>query len=201
MTIRAVIFDIGGVLEATPSTGWEERWAAKLGLSGAEFEERLAVIWKSGATGTATLREIEQRIGESLGLDQTQLRAFMDDVWTEYLGTLDVELAAYFTGLRPQYRTGILSNSFVGAREREQSAYGLEDMCDVIVYSHEEGLMKPDPRFYQIVCDRLEVAPDEAVFLDDVAACVQGALTLGMKAVRFLDTRQAIADVQRLLAA
>jgi putative hydrolase of the HAD superfamily len=78
----------------TPSTGWEEGWAGKLGLSRVEFEQRLAAPWKSGATGTATLAEIEQRISESLGLDHLQLRAFMDDVWTEYLGTLNVELAA-----------------------------------------------------------------------------------------------------------
>jgi hypothetical protein len=36
-------------------------------------------------------------------------------------------------------------NSFVGAREREQALYGFKDMCDVIVYSHEVGWLKPDP--------------------------------------------------------
>ena len=83
----------------------------------------------------------------------------MDDAWAEYLGMLNHELAAYFAGLRLRYRTGILSNSVVGAREREQALYGFEDMCDTIVYSHEVGWRKPDPRIYWAVCDRLETAP------------------------------------------
>ncbi|HEY1519004.1 MAG TPA: hypothetical protein VGF91_21415 [Solirubrobacteraceae bacterium] len=70
----------------------------------------------------------------------------MDDIWAEYLGTLNQHIADYFASLRPAYRTSILSNSLVGAREREQAAYGFEDMCDVVVYSHEIGLSKPDPR-------------------------------------------------------
>jgi beta-phosphoglucomutase-like phosphatase (HAD superfamily) len=60
-------------------------------------------------------------------------------------------------------------NSFVGAREREQALYGFKDMCDVIVYSHEVGWLKPDPRVYRVACERLGCAPDEAVLLDDVA--------------------------------
>ncbi|MEX2626162.1 MAG: hypothetical protein WD225_04725, partial [Ilumatobacteraceae bacterium] len=49
---------------------------------------------------------------------------FMDDLWAEYLGTPNTELIDYFTGLGGRVRTGILSNSFVGAREREQERYG-----------------------------------------------------------------------------
>jgi putative hydrolase of the HAD superfamily len=98
--------------------------------------------------------------------------------------------------LRPRYKTGILSNSFVGARERERDAYGFEDLCDVVVYSHEEGLEKPDPRFYRIVTDRLGVRPDEAVLVDDHEICVQGARDVGMAAVLFCDNEQAIADLE-----
>jgi epoxide hydrolase-like predicted phosphatase len=200
MTIQAVVFDIGGVLEFTPATGWQQRWATALDMDFADFEARLGPIWRLGATGAATLEEIEQRSREALSLDRTQTLELMNDAWAEYLGSLNQRLATYFVGLRPRYRTGILSNSFVGARDREQAAYGFEDMCDVVVYSHEEGVMKPEPRFYRLVCARLDVPPAETVFLDDVQACVDGALTLGMKAVRFVDTDEAIAEINHLLA-
>jgi HAD superfamily hydrolase (TIGR01509 family) len=68
-------------------------------------------------------------------------------------------------------------------------------MCDVVVYSHEEGLKKPDRRFYEIACKRLDVAPQQAVFLDDSPACIGGAQCVGMTAITFLDTEQAIADL------
>jgi epoxide hydrolase-like predicted phosphatase len=201
MSVRAVIFDIGGVLEINPETGWQGRWAERLGISEATLEAELEPIWSPGATGEATLDEIERRAGAALGLDTTQLAAFMADAWDEYLGTLNVELASYFAGLRPRYRTAILSNSFVGAREREQAAYGFADMCDIVVYSHEEGVGKPDPRAYAIACDRLGVPPADAVLLDDTAACVDGAHAIGMGAVRYLDCAQAIAELSRLLEA
>jgi hypothetical protein len=60
----------------------------------------------------------------TLDLDQPRLAALMDTLWAEYLGTLNARLADYFSGLRPRYRTAILSNSFVGARERERQLTG-----------------------------------------------------------------------------
>ena len=51
----------------------------------------------------------------------------------------------------------ILSNSFVGAREREQAAYGFEDLVDEIIYSHECGMSKPDPGIHALACERLRV--------------------------------------------
>jgi epoxide hydrolase-like predicted phosphatase len=201
MAIEAVIFDIGGVLEATPSTGWRERWAAHLGLEPEEMARRLDPTFTEGSIGAIDLSRVERRIAEVLGLDPASLEAFMGDLWAEYLGTLNEKLAAYFAGLRPRYRTGILSNSFVGAREREQAAYGFEDLCDVVVYSHEEGCRKPDPRFYRIVCERLDLAPGEAVFLDDREMCADGARAFGMKAIRFIDNDQAIGQLETLLDA
>ncbi len=114
----------------------------------------------------------------------------MDDAWGEYVGSLNEELADYFARLRPRYKTGILTNSFVGAREREQEAHGFGDMCDVIVYSHEEGCLKPDPRIYRVVCDRLRVAPNAAVLLDDVQANVNGAHAVGMRGITFASNQR-----------
>lgn len=199
MTIRAVIFDIGAVLENDPATGWLERWARRLGLGGPDMAARLGPISRAGNIGAITLDQARDRIAAVLGLDDAQLARFMADLWAEYLGTLNTDLAGYFAALRPRYKTAILSNSFVGARERERDAYGFEDLCDVVVYSHEEGLEKPDPRFYRIVTDRLGVPPREAVFLDDHEECVQGARDVGMAAVLFGSNEQAIADLDAYL--
>jgi FMN phosphatase YigB (HAD superfamily) len=96
----------------------------------------------------------------------------------------NARLAGYFSGLRPRYRTAILSNSFVGAREREEAAYGFDDICDVVVYSHEAGLKKPDRRFYELVCTRLGVGPREAIFLDDDQAIAELDMKLGVNLSR-----------------
>lgn len=199
VTIDAVIFDIGGVLEFTPATGWEHRWADELGLRYEDFERRLGPLWRPGELGHQTLGEIERQTARKLGLDQQQLARLTADIWAEYLGTLNTELVAYFAALRPRFRTGILSNSLVGAREREQAIYALQDVCDVIVYSHEEGLAKPDPGFYELICGRLDCDPHRAVFVDDKQSCVDGARRVGLQAIRFLDNAQIVAALDAVL--
>jgi epoxide hydrolase-like predicted phosphatase len=199
--IRAVVFDIGGVLELTPATGWHQRWCSRLGLAEERFRALLGDANRAGGLGTINLERYTATVQRLLGLDGEQTAAFMDDLWNEYLGTPNTELIDYFTGLRKRVRTGILLNSFVGAREREQERYGYEDRCDVIVYSHEIGMMKPDPAAYTTVCDLLVVGPSEVVFVDNLEMCVEGAEAVGMEAVLFRDNEQAISEIESYLDA
>ena len=189
MTIQAVVFDIGGILEITPDLGWAPAWESRLGLAAGEIGERMADAWRGGEIGTVSEAEVHQAARERLGLDEGQLAEFMADLWRDYLGTANTELIEYARLLRPRYRTGILSNSFVGAREREQAAYGFEDLVDELVYSHECGLSKPDPGTYALVCSRLEVEPAQTVFLDDHEPNVEGARQAGLHAVLYSGQR------------
>lgn len=196
MSIRAVIFDIGGVLEITPSLGVTDAWTRRLGLAPGELSERARDVWRGGSVGTLTETQVHEQLGARLGLDEAQVGAFMADIWTEYLGTLNDELFEYFRSLRPRYRTAIISNSFVGAREREQERYGFGDSTDLIVYSHEVGLSKPDPRIYALACERLGISAPEAVFVDDTEEAVAGARAVGMRAIRYESNPQVIAAVE-----
>jgi epoxide hydrolase-like predicted phosphatase len=199
--VRAVLVDVGGVLEVNPATGWLDRWAARFQLTTAELGHRLERLWCGGDVGTVTLAEIERRTAADLGLDEKALLELMGDVWAEYLGTLNRPLTEFVQSLRPRIKTGIVSNSFVGAREREEDAYGFGNMFDAIVYSHEVGHLKPEPAIYTIACERLGVAPAEALFVDDLEANVDGARAVGMDAITFVDTEQAISDISARLAA
>jgi epoxide hydrolase-like predicted phosphatase len=202
MTIKAVVFDIGGVLEITPRSlrDVSEAWECRLGLAPGELNERMADAWHGGGIGTASEREVHQALTERLGLTERQLTDFLADLWREYLGTANTELIDYARRLRPRYRTGILSNSFVGAREREQAAYGFGDLVDEVVYSHESGMSKPDPAIYALACERLGVSPPQVVFLDDYEPYVAGARLAGIHAVLYRDNAQAITDIEELLA-
>ena len=201
MTIRAIVFDVGGVLEMTPLTGWQALWEARLNLQPGKLSERLRDVWRGGSIGTLSEADVERCVAERLELDQTQLDAFMSDLWTEYLGTLNVDLATYFAELRPQYQTAILSNSFVGAREREQAHYQFDQLCDFILYSHEVGIAKPDPRIYALLCERLGVQPAEVIFVDDHEEAVDPARALGIHGILFEDTTQVIAAIEACIQA
>ncbi len=202
MTIKAVVFDIGGVLEVTPRSlrDVSEAWESRLGLAHGELNERMADAWHGGGIGAVSEQEVHQALTERLGLDGQQLTDFLADLWREYLGTANTGLIDYARRLRPRYRTGILSNSFVGAREREQAAYGFEDLVDEIVYSHECGMSKPDPAIYALACQRLGVSPAQVVFLDDYEPYIEAARLAGLHAVLYRDNAQAIRDIEELLA-
>lgn len=201
MVIRAVMFDIGGVLEIAPDLGVGLMWEGRLGLPAGTIGERMEDIWAGGAIGAITEQDVHQALADRLGLDEHQLAAFMADIWQQYLGTPNSQMIEYARQLRPRYRTGIVSNSFVGAREKEQAAYGFEDLVDDIIYSHEAGMSKPDPRIYALACARLDVRPDEALFLDDMEFAVIGARQAGIHSILYQDNAQAMAEMDELLTA
>lgn len=201
MTIRAIVFDIGGVLEITPSLGIDEQWERKLNLKRGELNQLLVDVWRGGSLGTISIEKVHERIGEIMSWDGTQVNEYMDDIWREYLGTLNVELADYFRNLRPKYKTAIISNSFVGAREREAQHYQFDSICDFILYSHEVGLRKPDPQIFQMACEQLSLQPHEIIFVDDHKDVYVSAEEMGMHCIEFKDNSQVIAEIEACIAA
>ncbi|WP_329034059.1 HAD family phosphatase [Streptomyces sp. NBC_00178] len=196
MSRTCVVLDIGGVLELTPETGWVQRWEERLGLRPGTVHERMGDVWKAGSVGTISEQEVHDQVGRRLGLDGSEVHAFMTDLWTEYLGTPNEELIAYVRALRGRCRLGILSNSFVGARQRETALYGFDELVDRIVYSHETGIEKPDPRAFEALCGVLDVRPEVCLLIDDFAVNVEAARAAGMQAFLFEDNARTIARIE-----
>jgi epoxide hydrolase-like predicted phosphatase len=205
MAIRAVVFDIGGVLELDVielvDIGLDARWEQRLGLQPGELDRRMEPVWRAGSLGKCTEEDVHQEMGKRLGMNQEQIEEYMREMWDWYCGRLNVPMADFFRSLRPRYQTAILSNSFVGARREEQQRYHFEEMCDRIIYTHEEGIAKPDPRIYDLTCKRLGVQPAQMLFLDDSQQNIAAARALGIHAIHYSETEQAIADVQACLRA
>jgi epoxide hydrolase-like predicted phosphatase len=201
MAARAVVFDIGGVLEVPTGTALDGRWERRLGLRPGEFFERLrqSGLGRDANLGRCSEAEFARALGRLYGLEQPATDELLAELWDWYVGELNTETADYFRRLRPRYRTAILSNAAEGGRREENRRYGFATMADVLVYSYEVGIEKPDRRIYEITCRRLGVHPSEVVFLDDLEANVVTASRLGMRAVLFQSTTQAIRDVEACL--
>lgn len=195
--IQAVLFDIGGVLSiGDPLEAFVSTWETRLGYPTGEFDTLLRKAWQGGSFGEITEPEAYQRLRSRLDVATPIFDELVADFWAGYLGHGNTELLEYVRRLRGTYRTGIISNSFVGAREREQERYGITDLVDTVVYSHEVGVGKPDPRIYRLACQRLAVSPHETIFVDDVPEFVAGATDAGLHAIQFHDNTQAVADIE-----
>ncbi|MEU6317972.1 HAD family phosphatase [Streptomyces sp. NPDC047009] len=201
MTATCVILDIGGVLEITPDTGWVQRWEDRLELPLGTVNDRMRDVWRAGSVGSISEREVHEQVATRLGLDTFDVDAFMADLWAEYLGTPNEELIAYVRGLQGMCRLGILSNSFVGARERETALYHFDDLVEQIIYSHEIGVGKPDPRAFEAACATLDVRSENCLFIDDVSVNVEAAQAAGMQAHLFEDNARTITRVAAHLGA
>lgn len=197
--IRAVVFDIGSVLEVIDDAVFPGPAERRLGLAPGTIVAGLSALPGNAMLGEVTMEQVGDEWQRMLDLDAGEVHELVEDYWRWYVGTLDRPLLDWFAAQRPARRTGILSNSGPGARERERP-HGFEQVTDDIVYSHEVGLAKPDPAAYELTTRRLSVAPHEVLFLDDVEANVEAARAFGWHAVLHVDTATSIGEMERILA-
>ena len=204
MPIRAVVFDLGGVLEHIDDfeDALGERWLERLAMSPEELRAGLAAIDPDKLSETGQMSEAEwaARCAGCLGLSPEQQREFSADVWDWYCGELDGELMTFAASLRPRARTAIISNSADGARREELGRYALDEIFDPIIYSHEVAMAKPDPAIFELACTLMSVAPAEMIFVDDVAGHIAAARGLGIHGILHRDTPETIALVNSLMA-
>ncbi len=205
MTIKAVVFDIGGVLEQVQDAAWPElwigRWERRMNLPAGHVAATVAEHESTGemVTGEMSETQVRKLYADVLGLDEHQANQMMAEMWDAYCGELDVALREFVAGLRPQFATAILSNSADGAPREEQRRFGFEELVDVIIYSHEVGVAMPDAAIFRLTEDRLGVESHEIVFLDDHEAHVQAARACGWHAAWHRDTDVSIQEITRTI--
>lgn len=199
MTIRAVIWDLGGVIVRTENPSPRTLAAERLGVSRKELEDLVfAGEWSDRATlGQISTSDLWDNVCTRLKLPVEESESLQRSFWGG--DRLDRELVEYIRTLRPAFRTALLSNAFLDLRSALER-WGIVDAFDHLIISAEVGLMKPDPRIFELALERLQVAPAEAVFVDDFILNVRAAQKAGLRAIRFLDSGQARADLQQALS-
>ena len=197
--ITAVVLDIGSVLEVIDDSVFPVPFEQRHGLEPGSVHAASATLPGHAGLGELTEEQVRAHWCSTMGLTEEQGDELVADYWRWYVGTLDQELFDWFAGQRPARKTGIISNSGPGAREAER-CWGFEEITDDIVYSHEVGLLKPDPEIYLLAARRLGVPPSEVVFLDDVEGHVEAARGVGFHAVVHTSTAASIREVERIIA-
>jgi putative hydrolase of the HAD superfamily len=201
MTIRALIFDVGGVLLQLPNSERQQRWEQQFSLADGAIAQAL---WGTDLAAQATLGRISSDqvwsgLGQTLALtadqlDQVRQKYFVD----EYL---DAAMEALLRRLRPHYQLALLTNAWSDSRSVLTEKFALSRFVDEIVISAEVGLAKPDPAIYQLTLERLGRAADEALFVDDKLRNTIAAEKLGIASILFENSTQAIAAIEQRLGA
>ena len=184
--LKAVIFDMGGVLVRTHSRAGREQWAERLGLDSWELEN-LVFNGDSGRQvqlGQKSAESHWRELGKQFGLTEAELAELRHDFFAG--DALDESLLAYVDRLREAgYRTGLLSNAGDDVRRVLTVRFPVIDYFDGVVISAEVGLMKPDPQIYRLAADSVGVKLAESLFVDDFIENVEGARQVGMQAIHY----------------
>jgi HAD superfamily hydrolase (TIGR01509 family) len=203
--IRAVLFDIGGVIIRTDNPGPRQRLGERFGLDRDAMD---ALVFGCPASQAAELGlETEAAVWSSvklaLGLSDEELSEFKREFWAG--DSLDRSLVDLAASLRPGLKTGLLTNAWnPSPLSIFTLQHGLPDALaqaayDVVISSAAVGVKKPDRRIFEIAVERLGVQFSETAFIDDNAANIAAAKRLGMHAIRFREPTQAIKALRKLL--
>jgi putative hydrolase of the HAD superfamily len=206
--IEAIISDFGGVLTSPLLDSFAALQDSSgisldaLGKAMGAIRERDGVhplfeLETGRTTESAFLEQLSNALSAGRGA-RTELHGFGE----RYFANLhpNERLIDYMRELHDRgYRTAICTNN---VREWEPLWRGklpVDEIFDVVVDSAFVGIRKPDPGIYEITLERLGVPAQATLFVDDVELNCHAARELGIEAVRFRDTEQAIEDIERAL--
>lgn len=204
--IKAVLWDFGGVFTASPfeafarferARGLPENFIRTINSTNpdtnawAQFES--AAIDADGFD--AAFRAEAQALGHRVdGKDVLELLS----------GEFRPRMVAALAECKKHYKVGCITNNMKQAGEgpamaatdaRAETAAQVMAQFDIVVESSVEGVRKPNPRIYEIACDRLGVQPTEAVFLDDLGINLKPARAMGMTTIKVLNVDQALGEL------
>jgi putative hydrolase of the HAD superfamily len=198
-----LILDYGNVLTHAQDQAWMDTAARRLGADAAAFR---AAYWQHRHAYDADLTAAAYwgrvltasrpgggapAAGDLAWLVEADIASwsvYHDEVWA---------LAAGFR--RAGSRTAFLSNSGPEVMARVRAHWPLEGLFDAVIISCEVGLSKPDPRIYELCLDRLGLPAPQALFVDDRADNIEGAVRVGLRTLQF-DGPDALARLRALVA-
>lgn len=196
MPIKAILWDLGGVLLRTVDPAPREALAARLGTTRRELEQRIFMGEEAqrGQLGQIEGHAYWRARGREFGMDY-------DDFLAAWFGgdAFDHDLLAAIRAFKSNYTIALLSNAFGDLRQWLSAEEGFMETFDLMVISAEEGLMKPDPAIYTLTLDRLGVAADETAFIDDHRDNIEAAQALGIHAIQFKSREQTLRELATLL--
>jgi putative hydrolase of the HAD superfamily len=208
--IEAIVSDFGGVL-TTPLLDAFVGLQAKRGIPIESFGAALvrAAAENGGEnplfeleTGRLTEDQFVTLLGNALRaeLDRDVDLARFGETFFEHLHPNE-ELFAFMRTLHERrYRMAILTNNVREWEPLWRSMLPIDELFELVVDSGFEGVRKPDPRIYEVTLQRLGVAAEATLFLDEMEIHCNAARELGMRAVWFRSNAQTIEEIERELA-
>ena len=209
MTFKAILWDFGGVLTSSPFDSFA-RYEAEHGLPkdflrGVNARNHHTNAWAQFESSQVSLDEFDRLFEEesrALG-HAVKGRAVLDLLG----GDVRPRMVEVLKRCKQDYHVCCLTNNvnmgegpgMWGTPARAAQVADVMTMFHQVIESSKIGMRKPDPRIYTLACERMNVAPNEVVYLDDLGVNLKPASALGMHTIKVTGEAQAIADLSAAL--
>ncbi len=219
LPLRAVLWDFGGVILTSPFEAFR-RYESAAGLPLDFIRTINSTNPHSNAWALLERSDISPAEFDELFAQESSahghrvpgadvLALLSGDIRPNMVAALDAVIAAGF-------KTACLTNNMVttnndtvttsdntvsnseSSNERASALTAVMNRFDVIVESSKVGVRKPEPRFYEIACEMLDVTPGECVFLDDLGINLKPAAAMGMRTIKVVDPVDAISQLAEI---
>lgn len=198
LALRAVIFDYGRVLTGPPDPAAYAELERITGLSADRLDR---FYWKDRHAydeGKLTGLAFWSNIVRDAGLKLSESAIEELNLWDARMWTRgDPAMLAWQLAIKERgLLTAIVSNMGDSVHEHMIRELDWLSRFDVLVWSYQLGVAKPDPAIYRYALERLGTRPEETLFLDDKAENVETAAAMGMKGIIFSTVEKLRADLR-----
>lgn len=208
-SIRAILWDFGGVMTTSPFEAFS-RFEQARGLP----RDFIRTINATNPTGNAWARFEANQIDLDRFDREFEAESRAAGFALSGRSVLDLlggevrpRMVEVLRACKQQFRVVCLTNNMNtgegpgiwGTDERSAAVVAAMALFDEVIESSKIGMRKPDPRIYQLACERMRAAPSEVVYLDDLGINLKPAKILGMHTIKVTSEAQAIAELGRVL--
>jgi len=201
MTLRAVIFDLGGVVTGSPLHAIAA-YERELGLATNAVNRVVVTSGPAGAWSRLERGELALEqfyvpfeadcAAAGVVIDAREMMRRVADIAVPRPAMLEAIRRLRAGGLK----VAALTNNWI---TEDQGAGLLRPLFDVFIESAVVGLRKPDPRIFELVCRELDVRPAEVAFLDDIGSNLKAARALGMTTIKVEAPDAALAELEQVV--
>jgi len=209
--IRAVLFDFGGVILSSPFEAFN-RYEAEVGLpadtirriNATNPDDNAWARFERGEDSVAGFRDRFESEAAALGFTIDAQR-----VVDSLRGVVRPTMVEALRRCSAVFKTAMLTNNFTPPGDETatqamvdgegRSLEEIHALFDEIIESSVVGVRKPEPRFYEIACERLGVEPTECVFLDDLGINLKPARAMGMQTIKVVEPDTALAELEGIV--
>ena len=208
--IKAVLWDFGGVITGSPFEAFN-RYEAERGLPRDFIRGINATNPDTNAWAQLESNRISPQEFDALFAAEAEAaghRVAGTDVLALLAGDIRPQMVRALKQIKQRYRIACITNNVKGAgagpgmagsRAGAAAVAEILQLFETVIESSVEGVRKPDPRIYQIACEKMGIKPSEAVFLDDLGINLKPARQMGMTTIKVLGADQALRELSAIL--